>query len=182
MNALCGGCRIFIKGGGRTIDCALTHITNAKPEVSKGPISLAWRLVCDSSLRWLRRRLRDVSWRLAGYQGSRGKLKHWRHFPVSSRYRRRLRDVSENCWIPKRLRRRCGDVPATCGRIGCYLWRRLREVALVRAQAIFWSPELPRLISRGSRGDVSASEIGPLRPESRTRLRGLEAFGGFGVL
>ena len=52
-----------------------------------------WRLVGDSSLRWLRRRLRDVSWRLAGSPGSRGKLKHvrfffWRHFPVSSRYRR----------------------------------------------------------------------------------------------
>ena len=32
------------------------------------------------------------------------------------------------------------------------------DVSLVRAQAIFWSPELPQLISRG---DVSASEIGP---------------------
>ena len=63
---------------------------------------------------------------------------------------------------PQLWRRR--DVPATCGRIGCHLWRRLREIALVRAQANFWSPEspeLPRLISRGSRGDVSASEIGP---------------------
>ena len=38
------------------------------------------------------------------------------------------------------------------------------DVSLVRAQAIFWSPEspeLPQLISRGSHGDVSASEIGP---------------------
>ena len=38
------------------------------------------------------------------------------------------------------------------------------DVALARAQAIFWSPEspeLPRLISRGSCGDVSANEIGP---------------------
>ena len=43
---------------------------------------------------------------------------------------------------------------------GCHLvWRRLQDVSLVRAQAIFWSPESPRLISRG---DVSASEIGPL--------------------
>ena len=87
----------------------------------KGPISLAWRLGGDSSLRWLRRCLRDVSWRLAGSPGSRGKFKHvqffGRLFPVSSRSRRRLRDVT--------------------------------------AQAMFWSPESPRLISLGSRGDVS---------------------------
>ena len=40
--------------------------------------------------------------------------------------------------------------------------RRLRDFALVRLQTIFGSPEsprLPRLISRGSLGDVSAGEI-----------------------
>ena len=55
-----------------------------------------------------------------------------------------------------------GDVPATCGRIGCHLRRCLREVALVRAQAIFLSPESPELPRLISRGNVSASEIGPL--------------------
>ena len=101
---------------------------------------------------------------------------------ILSRLGRRLHDVSETCWRPRRrcgdCRRRCGDVLATSGWFGCHLvWRRLSVVsetsrrclgrrsgvALVRAQAIFWSPEspeLPRLISRGSR-DVSASEIGP---------------------
>ena len=52
--------------------------------------------------------------------------------------RRRRRD----CW------RHRGDVPAASGRIGCHLWRRLQDVALVRAQAIFWSSESLRLISR----------------------------------
>ena len=74
--------------------------------ISLCPISLAWRLGGDSSLRWLRRHLRDVSWRLAGSLGSRGKFKHVQFFffffffflggetfLVSSRSRRRLRDV-----------------------------------------------------------------------------------------
>ena len=37
-----------------------------------------WRVGGDSSLHWLQRRLRDVSWRLAGSLGSRGKCKHVR--------------------------------------------------------------------------------------------------------
>ena len=111
----------------------------------KGPISLAWRLGGNSSLR-------DVSWRLAGSPGSRGECKHVRFFSVSSRSLRCLRDVRAQAivWSPESPRL------ISLGSRG--------DVSLVRAQAIFWSPEspeLPQLISRGSRGDVSASEIGP---------------------
>ena len=58
---------------------------------------------------------------------------------------RRLRDLSETCWRPRRLRRRCGDcrrrrgdVPATSGKLVATLsgdvsetspWRRLGESA-----------------------------------------------------
>ena len=38
------------------------------------------------------------------------------------------------------------------------------DASLVRAQAIFWSPESRELPQLNSRGDVSASEIGPLDP------------------
>ena len=86
-----------------------------------------------------------------------------------------LIDVAATQKTSRRRRRDCrrrrGDVPATSGRIGCHIWRRLRDVALVRAHSHFeWSPEspespeLPRLIIRGSRGDVSANEIGPFAP------------------
>ena len=107
---------------------------------------------------------------------------------VSSRSRRRLRDVPiscgdvaktnfvrdwrdvyatsprplETCWRPRRLRRRCGDcrrrrgdIPATSGELVVTLSGDVSDVALVRAQAIFWSLESPRLISLGSLGDVS---------------------------
>ena len=64
---------------------------------SCGPISLAWRLGGDSSLR-------DVSWRLAGSPGSREKFKHVRFFleTFSS-----LQQVSETSPRP------AGDVAAT---------------------------------------------------------------------
>ena len=120
-------------------------------------------------LHQLRRRRGDYGRRLRRRCGvdaatsSRRCLTHFRDC------RRRRRDIAATAGdvaeTSPQLRRRRGDVPATSGRIGCHLvWRRLRDVALVRAQAIFWSPaspELPRLISRGSRGDVSANEIGP---------------------
>ena len=151
----------------------------------------------------------------------------WRLFSVSSRSRRRLRDVSISCGrrrgdvsatSPRPVGdqgdwgRRCGDyrrcrgdVPATSGRIGCHLvWRRPSDVALAspwwernpfsglpsrrdwsvaavaatspwwERKPFFWSsesPELPRLISRGSRGDVSASEIGPLLKRLKANVR-----------
>ena len=72
-------------------------------------------------------------------------------FSVSSRSRRRLRDVRAQAmfWSPESPRL------ISLGPLGSR-----GDVSLVRTQAIFWSPEspeLPQLISRGSRGDVSAS-------------------------
>ena len=75
-------------------------VAGTSPAVAALYISLAWRLGGDSSLRWLQRRLRDVSWRLAGSPGSRGKFKHVRLFwdfsslqQVSETSPRRLRDL-----------------------------------------------------------------------------------------
>ena len=114
-NELCiwfGG-KLFLYG---YILVALLLISIKRPYLTG--LETSWWLGGDSSLHWLRRRLRDVSWRLAGSQGSNGKFKH----------------VNLSLFF------------------------------LVRAQAIFWSPELPE----SPRGDwpvavvdVSASEIGP---------------------
>ena len=131
-----------------------------------GPISLAWRLGGDSSLRWLRRRLPPPPppphpRRLLETSRVSGESREiqtcsiffffffffWgggETFSVSSRSRRRLRDVRAQSHV---------------------------LVSRVAATSPWWerkpfflspeSPELPQLISRGSRGDVSASEIGP---------------------
>ena len=74
----------------------------------------------------------------------------WETFSVSSRSRRRLRDVKAQAmfWSPESPRL------ISLGSRG--------DVSLVRAQAIFWSPESPELPQLISRGDVSVSEIGPL--------------------
>ena len=59
---------------------------------SCGPISLAWRLGGDSSLRWLRRRLLEtsrVSWESREIQTCSIFFFFLRLFPVSSRSRRR---------------------------------------------------------------------------------------------
>ena len=137
----------------------------------RGDVSATSPLVAETNFTryWgdVPRRLRDVSetcWRL----------------------RRRLRDVSETCW---RLRRRCSDFSATlldavwptlvitwlsvCWHhrmidlvvdLGIFREQSRRRLRFGESASYFWSPESPespRLISRGSRGDVSASEIGP---------------------
>ena len=159
-----------------------------------------WRPAGDSSLRWLRRRLRDVSWSLAWSRGVVGCSNMFDFFLatfwslVSSRSRRRLRDVSisrsvaatsrrlilsvtsprrlrDRCWRPRRLpetspqlRRRLRDVAETCESwlspcLETSPRRLIGESASHLLVSRRKSPELPRLISRG---DVSASEIGPL--------------------
>ena len=103
-----------------------------------------WRLESPLFAETCPRCLRDVSWRLAG---SRGKFKHvqffWRLFPVSSRSRWRLRDISETCWrrhrnvssVSSRSRRHRRDVSETC-------WRKIEHVWISHD-----SPET-RLVSR----------------------------------
>ena len=81
-----------------------------------------WRPGGDLSFRWLRRCLREVSWRLAGSPGSRGKFKHVRFFGDFFQSPAGLGDVSISCgdvaetnfvrdWgdVSTRLRIRCGD-------------------------------------------------------------------------
>ena len=110
------------------------------------PISLAWRLGGDSSLHWLRR--------LARSPGSRGKFKHVqikikrKTFPVSSRSRRRLRDVSISCGdvAETNFVRDWGDVSETCWRLPEMLPQlkgRLRDVAATARDVTATSPRLP---------------------------------------
>ena len=88
-----------------------------------GPISLAWRLGGDSSLRWLRRHLCDVSWRLAGSPGSRGKFKHVQFF-----------------WRLFQSPAGLGDVSATWERKPCFGLPSRREwsVSAVAATSPWW--------------------------------------------
>ena len=81
------------------------------------------------------------------------------------RRRRNWEDVSETSpRLPEMSPRRPRDFRANW--LSLFLetsWRRL-GCRLGESASHFWStesPELPRLISRGSRGDVSANEIGP---------------------
>ena len=126
-----------------------------------------WRPGGDSSLRWLRRRLRDV----AGLRGvawgnsnmfdfletfsslqqisetSPRRLHQLRRLILSVTGETSPRQVSGTCWRPRRLRRRCGDcrrrrgdVPATSEQISCHLvWRRLRRRPGVINQQIIWT-------------------------------------------
>ena len=115
-----------------------------------------WRLGGDSSLRWLWRRLHDISWRLAGSAGSRGRFKYVRFF----------KDFFSLQQVSEMSPRRESASHSLVSRVAAtdqsrQSWRCL----LGESTSHFWSPEspeLPQLISRGSRGDVSASEIGPL--------------------
>ena len=160
--------------GDQKMACALTKATSRRR-------LQRWQPIRPQVAGTSRRRLRDVSsvagtspavavlyltgletrWWLVG-DSSRRKFKHvdfWRLFPVSSRSRRRLRNVSETYWrrrrnvssvslVSSRSRRCRGDVSDTC-------WR-LENVS--KNRTCFNSPRLP--------GDPAS-----LQETSRRRLR-----------
>ena len=94
-----------------------------------------WRLVGDSSLRWLRRRLLETS-RVSG----------------ESPEIQTCRNVSSVSLVSSRSRRRRGDVSDTCWRLENVSPKNIEHVSISRD-----SPETPQETSRRRRGDVSAT-------------------------